>query len=108
MPIDLNLYDLKYAVVNATALGANTVVSAVPGRKIKVLAYSLITNTAITVKWQSATTDISGPLSLAANGGTNVESALGLFETNIGEALNLNESGAVAATVGGHVTYVLA
>lgn len=95
----------KFAVVSASAAGDNTVVAAVASKKIRVISYVLVAAGAVTAKWRSGTTDISGPLAFAANGGAAPGyNPFGFFETASGAALNLNLSAAV--TVGGHITYV--
>jgi hypothetical protein len=97
----------KYAKIVASSSGATEVVALVSGKKIRVLAYAVVANAAVNVKFQSHTapTDLTGLLYNAANGGEicNYNPA-GWFETLSGEALDINLSGAVA--VGGHVTYM--
>ena len=97
----------KYATVVASASGATTVVAAVTGKKIRVLALEVLANAAVNVKWQSATapTDKTGLAYLAPNGGYVLPfNPVGWFETIAGEALSINLSGAVA--VGGSLVYV--
>jgi hypothetical protein len=95
----------KFAVIAASSAGATAVVAAVTGKKVRVLSYALLAAADVNVKWQSAASDRSGLLYLAARGGVSVpHSPVGHFETAAGEALNVNLSGAVA--VGGHLTYV--
>lgn len=103
---------MKYAVVNASASGSNTVVAAVANKRILVLQYMLTASTNIYVKFQSATTDLTGPLHLpnhgdvsASYGASTPAGLVGLFVTNIGEALTLDLSG--AHQVGGHITYLV-
>lgn len=95
----------KFAAIAASASGDNPIVAVVAGKKIRVLSYVLMANGAVNAKWRSATTDKSGLLYFAANGGAVApHTPVGHLETAAGEALNLNLSGAVA--VGGHVTYI--
>lgn len=103
---------MKYAVINASASGSNTVVAAVTGKRIRVLSYVMIAAGDVTVTWRSASTAISGPMALATNGGAAPGSGqmapvglFGQFQTEAGEALNMNLSAAVA--VGGHLTYIV-
>ena len=97
---------LKFATIAASSSGNNTVVSAVTGKKIRVVSGQLMSNGTVNAKWQSGAggTDITGLAYLVANVGyiipTNAE---GNFETAAGALLNLNLSGAVA--VGGWITY---
>lgn len=95
----------KFAPIAASSSGDNAIVAAVVGKKIRVLSYVLMANAAVNAKWRSATTDKSGLLYFAANGGAVApHTPIGHLETAVNEALNLNLSGAVA--VGGHVTYI--
>lgn len=102
---------MKFAKIDASASGDNSIVAAVTGRRIRVVGYTIIASGAVTAKWRSASTDISGGMALAANGGAapavSVISPGGLFgvlQTEPGEALNLNLGAAVS--VGGHLTYI--
>ncbi len=95
----------KFAAITASASGATVVVAAVASKKIRVISYVVVANAAVNIKFQSNSTDKTGLLYLAANGGVSGAYApTGHFETASGEALNINLSAAVA--VGGHVTYV--
>jgi hypothetical protein len=105
---------LKFAVINATASGDNTIVPAVPNKYIRVLAYTALTDANVTIKWKSNSTDISGPMPILASGGlapsigqlgTAGYGTFGLCETEAGQALILNLS--AAANVGGMITYYL-
>ncbi len=102
---------MKYAAISASGSGANAIVAAVPGKRIRVAGYVLSFGGTVNAKWQSASTDLSGliyglaatfaqaaPMPKGERGGQ-----AGHFETAAGEALNLNLSGAVA--VGGHLAY---
>jgi len=89
------------------------IVSAVAGKKIRVLALFLSSNGSVNARFQSTTpvsppvsVDISGPIYCAAN--TNAPLAFneyGWFDTNVGEQLDLLLSSSVA--VGGALTYTL-
>jgi hypothetical protein len=100
---------ILFASVSASSSGTNAIVAASPGSKIKVLSYSLVANAAVTVKWQSASTDLTGAMSFSANGGiaTPIGSPASgwLLETAVGQALNLNLGSAVG--VNGHISYFL-
>lgn len=103
---------MKYAVINASSSGSNTVIAAVTGKRIRVLSYVIVAAGDVTATWQSASTAISGGMALAANGGAAPSAGqatpgglIGQFETNQGEALNLNLSAAVS--VAGHLTYIV-
>ena len=96
----------KFVKIDVASSGDNTIVSAVEGKKIRVLQYALVCSDAVTVQWKSSGgTALSGAMSFAANGGISCPfSPVGLFETAIGEGLVLNLSAAVQ--VSGHLVYV--
>jgi hypothetical protein len=97
---------IKSAPIDVSAAGDNEVVAAVENRRIRVLGYTLIAGGAVNAKWAAASGDFSGPLPLAANTGASPSPATPpafIFETEVGEALDLNLSAAIP--VGGHVTY---
>ena len=99
----------KNAGVTATASGNTQVVAAVPGKIIRVITVVLNNADASTVKirFQSATTNITDPQELSVEGGGFAKNEWPGFycETAVGEALNLNLSG--AGDVGGKVGYIL-
>ena len=99
--------ETKYAVVNIAGSGDNTVISAVTGKKIRVLHYSLVCGAAVNVRFESGAggTALTGVMEFAANSGISVPfSPVGHFETTSGALLNIELSGAV--NVDGHITYV--
>lgn len=91
----------KTSFVNASALGNTQVVAAQgAGVKIRVHGFLVVTTAAQTVKFQSATTDISAGFPLAANGGVSTPYYPGgMFETAANQALNINLGVATAAGV---------
>jgi len=102
---------LAFAAIDVAASGDNTIVAADGTRKIKVLSYSLVADAAVAARWKSgAGTNLSGAMSLAANGGLadgggNAPATQWLFETAVNQALVLNLSGAIGAR--GRVVYFL-
>lgn len=101
---------MKFSIINATANGANTVVAAVSGKKLRVLGYSASATAAVTATWRSGATAISGPMAIGVAGNVSVGlgastfmNEFGVFETAVDEALVLNLS--LATTVGGHLVY---
>lgn len=96
---------VKRAAISASDSGDNTIVAASSGKAFRVLAYVLVADDAVAVKWKDgASTDTSGDMSLAANGGVAAPyNPDGHVATSVGNALVLNLSGAVA--VNGHLTY---
>lgn len=94
------------AAIAVSASGASTIVAAVTAKQIVVVAMSLIASAAVNVKAQSHTTptDLTGLWYLAANGGLVLPfNQGGWFASKVGEALDLNLSGAVPC--GGSITY---
>lgn len=98
---------LKFAKVDESSSGDNSIVTAVSGHHIQVVSYVLVAASAVSVKWRSGTTDLCGAMSLAANGGVvaTTEPVTPFFQTASGEALNLNLGSAVQ--VSGHISYVV-
>jgi hypothetical protein len=99
--------DLLFASVSTAGSGDTEIVAAVPNKKIRVVNYALVANAAVSAKWKSGSTDKTGAMPFAANGGISCPGSSDSvwFETATGEALNLNLSGAVQ--VSGHVSYFL-
>lgn len=91
----------------ASLSASGTVIGAVAGKKIRVLGAFVNSLAATNVKFQSNSSDISGIICLAANGGAVLPATeAGWFETQPGEALNLSMT--ISTTVGVQVIYVLA
>lgn len=91
---------------NPASLGSNTLVAAVAGARYRVLSLVVVTTLANNVKIQSNATDISSTFPLAANGGIVLPfNEHGWFQTNLGEALNVNLSIATATAV--QVQYIM-
>lgn len=96
----------KYSSIAISSSGNNTIVSAVTGKKLRVLSYKLSANGAVNAKWLSGTTtDLTGFSYFASN---SLEVApfnpIGWFETSASALLTISLSGSVA--VGGHMTYI--
>lgn len=97
----------KRAMIDAAISGDNTLVAPIPNTKIRVLAVFLVAAAAVNARFESAAggSALSGQMNLAANGGFVLPfNPGGWFETNAGELLNLELSGAVS--VDGSLTYV--
>lgn len=91
------------AVINCSTSGNNEIVAAVASKRIKVLAIVVNFAAAVSAKWRSANTDLGGAMPFDVREGYVVSSPNPVLQTVAGEALNLNLSGAVAAT--GWVAY---
>lgn len=96
----------KFAAINTSSSGDNTVVAAVAGKKIRVLAYLVGVSATQQLTWKSgAGTSLAGQLSFAQYGGVSAPlNQIGWFETAVGEPLVLNLG--QAALTGGHLTYI--
>lgn len=100
---------IKFARINATADGDNTVIAAVTGAKIRVIGYAFrVAGTGGTVAMQdtAGTPVVHASFSLADK--TGVEYAGGLnapaFETAAGEGVEINNP--LATDTLGHITYI--
>lgn len=98
--------ETKYAVIDAATLGDNTIVAAVTGKKIRVLAFFLVASGAVTVRFESGAggTALTGQMVLAANGALALPfNPEGWFETAAAALLNLELS--AATSVDGAVVF---
>jgi len=102
-PLTVGYSTVLYAPINATNSGNTEVVGAVSGKRIRVIAYAVIANATVSIKFRSGTTDITGSMRVVQGGGIAHAYDGGLFETAVGQALNINLS--ANATVGGYVVY---
>ena len=98
----------KFAKIDAATSGDNTLVAAVTGKKIRVLAaFFTMTGTAVTIRFESAAggTALTGQMT-PTQGQTIVLpfNPLGWFETVAAELLNLELGG--AQSVDGALTYI--
>jgi hypothetical protein len=97
-------FEVRRASIDTAASGDLTVVSAITGKRVVVVSYTLVSTAATSLpRWKSGANNISGALGLAANGAVSASSDAGVLATNPGEALLLNN--ATATQVSGHVTY---
>ena len=100
-------YDYKYAALDVASSGDNTLIAAVPAKRIRVMAMFLIATAAVNVRLESGAggTALTGQLNLTTNSGFALPyNPAGWFETSIGDLLNLELSGAVS--VDGAITYI--
>lgn len=97
----VSLGTVTRTLVNATASGNTEVVAAQGGgKKIRILSAIIVATTALTVKFQSATTDIAPGFPLGDKGGMVLpHNPQGWFQTAANEALNVNLSAAIAVGV---------
>lgn len=104
---------MLYTKVTTATSGNNQIVAGVANKKIRVVAYVLVADSAVSVYWADGTTAVSGAMKMATGipipgnpmlfaDGDGVQ---GHFETSQGADLTLNLSGNVQ--VSGHVAYIL-
>jgi len=94
--------ELKFS--SSTISASADVITAVAGKKLRVMSLVVSASAACTLKFQTdATTDVSGTFYLPANGTISVSNPLGLFETDSGEKLNIIQTG--TADVGVSISY---
>ena len=102
---------MAYVKIDSASSGANTLVAAVTGRQIRVIGFGLVATGAVTIVFKSATTALTGVMSLAANQGLvsppsgNSYDPLPQMITASGEALILTLGTAVQ--VSGWLVYDL-
>ena len=102
-PLTVGYSTVQYAPINATSFGDTQIIPAVSGKRIRVIAYAVIANATVSIKFRSGTTDITGSMRIVEGGGIAHAYDGGLFQTAVGQALNINLS--ANATVGGYVVY---
>ena len=87
------------------ATGQTTLVAGVEGRQVSVMSYTVIVDEASTFQVFSSGTSntaISGPMSLAANGGISANDNEVIYRTQTGESLVVNNS---SGNFAGHLAY---
>lgn len=105
--IDGLSYPLKWAAINATLNGDNTVLTAVAAKKLRIIGITFLSDKNVEISFKSGTNVLIQPMSFAARGGMTVndQPAAYWLETNAGEAFIINCS-VNAANVRGRLSYV--
>ena len=99
--------NIKYAKIDAASSGDNTLVAAVTGLKIRVLAAFMVSAGTVNVRFEDGAggTALTGQMNLVANSGFTLPfNEVGWFETTAATLLNLELSGEVS--VDGCLVYV--
>lgn len=89
----------KYAVIDDATSGNNTLVAAVSGKQIRVLAIFMIAAGDVVARFESDAdgTALTGQMDLTTNSGFVLPfNPVGWFQTDAGELLNLELDGAVS------------
>ena len=98
----------KFAIIDAAGNGDNTIVAAVSGKKIRVIAlHATMTGTLVTIRFESSAggAALTGQMQpLAGNSIDLPFNPVGWFETVAGELLNMELGG--AQSVDGCLVYV--
>lgn len=108
--VDILSITMYRTAISASSSGNNEIVTAVTGKRIKVISVMLIASDDVNIIFNSGgTSNLTGTLPLTANSGFVLPAPFNplchWIETVSGEALNLNLSGAIS--VGGCLTYYL-
>jgi len=85
--------------------GTTTLVAGVDGLQISVMSYTMIADSATTVQILSSgttSTDITGPMAVAANGGVSANDNEIMFRTQPGDGLAISNS---VGNLAGHIAY---
>lgn len=100
------LRTVNRAFVNASLSGNTELVAAQGvGVRVRVLSIAVVATLAVTIKFQSATTDITAGFPVAATGGMVLPyNPHGWFETTANEALNINLG--IGTATGCQITWV--
>jgi hypothetical protein len=98
---------VQWLAFRATGNGDTTLLSAVAGKRIRILCVSFACEAAMTVGWKTGNTLRIQPMSFGANGGvdTNRQPYSWWMETNVGDALILNKS--TTSAVVGSLNYIV-
>jgi hypothetical protein len=97
----------KFAIIDGATFGHNTLVAAVTGKKIRVLALFAVASAVVTVRFESGAggTALTGQMVMATGGGIVLPfNPVGWFETAAATLLNMELSGAVS--VDGCLVYI--
>jgi hypothetical protein len=99
-------YPALQVAIDTNTIGDNVLVSGETGKRIVVMAYTLIARTTVDVRWKSGSVARSGLLPLIDSvGASPAYNPEGVIICAPGDNLVLNLSGSVY--VGGHITYKL-
>jgi len=91
--------------ISATGAGTSELVAAVSGERIQILSLVLTSELDANIKIQSAATDLTGTIYIAARGGFVVShQPYAVFETAASEAFNLYRT--ATGNFGGSIVYV--
>jgi hypothetical protein len=99
----------KYVRVNATADGANTIITGTAGKRIRVLGYALNVNAAgvITVQDSAGSPAVLASFEFVDGGGVSYGGGDEAPAFEVATGLNLVISNAAGVDTLGHITYTL-
>lgn len=93
----------RYFQTIAVTSGSTILVSGVTGYSIEVDNYTFVASGAVSVKFLSGSTDLTGFMPIAGSGGISANADSAVFKTASGEALVINTTNSVS----GHLAYRL-
>jgi len=97
---------IQFVSISVSASGNTELVAAVSGRRMRVLTYTIVVESAVDVRFGSGSSAITGAMTFGveAEGVSAAWAPGGHFQTVAGEALVINLSAAVV--VRGHLSYI--
>lgn len=106
IPITIQPSRTRYfSPITAISAGITTIVAAVPNTRIRVIAFALTSNSpTTTVRFRSGNTNLTGDMNITGPLFASLPDS-GLFETDVGQALDIELS--LAANVTGFLVYEL-
>lgn len=99
-----SLPTILHAVIDQSGAGTDTLVSAVAGKKVRVVSYVITTGASATVQFKSDTTAVSGAMPITVGISAEGSRDTPLFETHTGDPLKLTTTSAAGK---GHLSYFL-
>lgn len=101
---------MKTAIIDTTTIGDNVILTGIPGKRFRVYAYILFSESQNYFIWKSGATALSGQMHMPAGGNAAIHlgdnwpsGGMPVLQTGVGEDLVLYLNGAHHA--GGHITY---
>jgi len=103
-PLSAGFYETSEAAIAQGAAGTTSIVTGVTGKKVYVTGYSITLDAAGTLKFTETAGDLTGPLSIALDGGLATSGGPHpvLWTSTAGEALKITT---VTGKANGWITY---
>ena len=101
---------MKTAIIDTATSGDNVILTGIPGKRFRVYAYILFSESQNYFIWKSNSTALSGQMHMSASSSAAIHlgdnwpaGGMPVLQTEVGENLVLYLNG--AHNVGGHLTY---